>query len=258
MWRAQRRRSIPEVWSCAAVRLQRCPGVRLTVKNTSTDRIPRARGAFTGNSLAPWFGKLVVEDAFMAVQQQIDTLCYNFLSATLRPMAWSDNIVAFANSSSRVARLLSIIAQQLERMHLHIKEGSLEIVPASTRRLQWATIREGPYTFTVTDETKLLGYYVACNGDTSRSRATLLGALRGRLSSMDKRFSLASTAARARWWKQQYCGFVGFGCCISWNKLYNSAPDGHHLQFWRQAGVQTTQELQFARYVDADQTGIQN
>ena len=125
-------------------------------------------------------------------------------------MAWSDNIVAFANSPSRVARVLSIIARQLESMHLHIKDGSLEIVPASTRRQRWAAIRDGPYEFTVTDETKILGYYVACNGDTGRSRATLIGALRGRLSSMDKRFSLASTAARARWCRQQYCGFVGF------------------------------------------------
>jgi len=103
-----------------------------------------------------------------------------------------------------------LIAFQLEHVHLHVKDGSLEIVPASTRRMNWPAIRNGPFLFSVADETKLLGYHVACNGDTSRSRATLTGALRGRLAKMDKRFSLSSPAVRARWWQQQYRGFIGF------------------------------------------------
>ena len=87
MWRSQRRRNIPEVWSDAAVRLQRCPGVRLSVRNSSTGLLDRNRGALTGNSLAPWFGRLLVEDAFTAVQAQLEKLYYTFMNVVLRPMA---------------------------------------------------------------------------------------------------------------------------------------------------------------------------
>ena len=115
-----------------------------------------------------------------------------------------------ANSSRNVAKILSLLTQQLEGMHLHIKEGSQVIVPSSCRRLQWPSLRCGHQTFTGVDESKVLGYYVACNGDTSRSRSTLNGALRGRLATMDKRFALAPAGARAYWWRQQCRGFIGF------------------------------------------------
>ena len=175
-----------------------------------TEVVPRTRGALTGNSLAAWFGKLLVEDALMTVQPRIENSCFKFMNVVLRPMAWSDNIVAFAKSSRRVARILTLIAYQLESMHLHVSDGSLEVVPASTRRLQWPAIRVGPFLFSVADETKLLGYHLACNGDTGRSRATLNGALRGRLACMGKRFSQTSPVMRAKWWQQQFRGYVGY------------------------------------------------
>jgi len=210
MWRSQRRRQIPQVLCSAVVRLQRCPTIQLCVRNMTTERIPRGRGALTGNRLAPWLGRLIVEDIFTAVQPQIENVCYSFMGVRILPMAWSDNLVAFANSSRNAVKILASIAYQLESVHLRAKEDSLEIVPASSQRLRWPAMRKGPCTFRVIDESKLLGYHVACNGDTSRSRAVLNGALRGRLSHLDRRFSLSPSAVRAHWWKQQFRGYVGF------------------------------------------------
>ena len=210
IWRSQRRRGIPDVWSVAALRLQRCPKLALAVRSTMTRYLMRSRGAITGNALAPWFGRLLVEDAFVAVQADTDPLCYRFMDVRLKPMAWSDNVVGFAKSVPDVARLLSKIAQRLEQTHLFLKNGSLEIVPASTRRSQWHAIKEGPYTFDVVDESKILGYHVACNGDTSRSRATLTGALRGSAATLDRKFSLATPTLRGNWWKQQFRGLVAY------------------------------------------------
>ena len=143
MWRSQRRRGIPDALCCAAVRLQRCPGIRLAVKGSKTDCIAKTRGALTGNSLAPWFGRLIVEDAFLAVQTQVKKFCFKFMDVTLKPMAWSDNVVAFANYPARVAKIISIVAQQLERMHLHMEDVTSEIVPASSRRQHWRSLRCG-------------------------------------------------------------------------------------------------------------------
>ena len=99
MWRCQLRREIPRAWSSAAIRLQRCPEVRLSVRSGETNLIARTRGAITGNSLAPWFGQIIVEDAFIVAAPQTNGMNLSLMGIVIRPMAWSDNILAFGVSA---------------------------------------------------------------------------------------------------------------------------------------------------------------
>ena len=167
MWQCQVRREIPKAWCAAAIRLQRCPKVYLTVGNSTTAVIARSRGAITGNSLAPWFGQLMMEDAFITAAPHTDPLNLSVMHVVLRPMAWSDNILAFGQSVQVVARLLADIAEVLSTRHLAIKDGSCQIVPASTRRIPCTYVRSRGSNFEVIDEMKCLGYWIACNGDTT-------------------------------------------------------------------------------------------
>ena len=48
MWRSQRTRGIPQPLCCAVVRLQRCSAIRVCVRISITECIPRGRGALTG------------------------------------------------------------------------------------------------------------------------------------------------------------------------------------------------------------------
>ena len=210
MYNCQVRRGIPRIWSVAAIRLQICPAVKLCVRNTTTPVIPRSRGALTGNNLAPWFGRLMVEDAFLAAMPLIQSLGYSFMGISLQPMAWSDNIMAFGKSPSVVARTLAQISDILALKHLHIKEDSCEIVPASTRRLRWPSMRAGALSFDVKDEMKSLGFWISCNGDTTRNKSTMLGILRGKLALMDKRFSAVSQTVKAFWWKLHSRGAISY------------------------------------------------
>ena len=116
IWHCQRRRNMARWWCDAALRLQRCPEVRLAVRSGMTGVITRSRGALTGNGLAPLFGRMLVEDAFLLGQPFTDAVICSSMGVILRPMAWSDNLVAFANSSRKVAKILSLLAQQLESM----------------------------------------------------------------------------------------------------------------------------------------------
>ena len=78
MWRCQRRRGISTCWSSAAIRLQRCPRVKLWLRSEHTCVLRRSREGLTGNSLAAWFGKMLVEDAFMVsdcVKRDSSRLC---------------------------------------------------------------------------------------------------------------------------------------------------------------------------------------
>ena len=210
MWKSMRRRNIPTQWCSAALRLQRCPRVCLNVRSTKTCVLLRSRGALTGNSLAPWFGKLLIEDAFLAVQVFTDPLAYHFMQVSLYPMAWSDNIFVFAASVRNAAKALAALSDQLERQHLQVKDGSGVIVPASTRKLLWHSVRCRMHTFQVVAETKCLGYFLTCNGDTSQQRACMLGGLRGRIHSMSDKLAKVPPAARAFWWKMQFRGILGF------------------------------------------------
>ena len=205
------RRSIPPVWRSAAVRLQRCPQIVLTVRGMSTSAIGRSRGALTGNGLAPWFGRLIVEDALLAAMPSTEALNFHFLDAVLlRPMAWSDNIVAFGNSPANVAKSLRRIADVLGSRHLHIKDDSCEIVPSCSRRLQWSAIRSGHLRFSVVAETKLLGFWISCNGDNSTCKSVMLGGLRGKLACMDKRFTAVPAAQKAKWWQIHSRGYLAY------------------------------------------------
>jgi len=69
-----------------------------------------------------------VEDAFITADPLISNLNFQAMGVTLRPMAWSDDIVAFAASTVKVARILSHVAEVLRQRHLHNKEDSAEIV----------------------------------------------------------------------------------------------------------------------------------
>jgi len=66
---------------------------------------------------------------------------------------------------------------------------------------------------------KSLGYWITCNGDPVRNRATLVGTLRGKLAIMDKRFSSINAATKAKWWQKQFRGLVSYyaafiGCSL--------------------------------------------
>ena len=125
-------------------------------------------------------------------------------------MAWSDNILAFGTSSLGAARTLGIIAEFLHFRHLSVKSGSTEIVPACARRFVWPDISVKGLTFKVAEEMKSLGYWISCNGNNARNQSTMLGALKGKLALMDKRFVGVPPAVRASWWKLQSRGIVGY------------------------------------------------
>ena len=75
-------------------------------------------------------------------------------------------------------------------------------------------------TFKVVDEMKSLGYWISCNGNNNRNRSTMLGALKGKLALMDRRFTGVPRAVRAFWWKLQSRGIVGyFAGFLGVNKL---------------------------------------
>ena len=205
-----RRRNIPPSLCSAALRLQRCPVVTLNVRDTSTGLVERTRGALTGNSLAPLFGRILVEDVFIGAHCLTDPLSYRFLGTVIHPMAWSDNLVVFGSSVRQTAKCLSILAEHLESKFLRVKEHSGEIVPASSRKLLWHSVKYGPHAFAVVAESRVLGYHLSCNGDTSRNRCAMIGSLRGVLHRMSKNFARVLAASRAFWWKTQFRGTVNF------------------------------------------------
>ena len=210
MFQCQMRRKIPPAWMLAAIRLQRCPEVHMMTRGALSAIIPRSRGALTGNRLAPWFGRIVVEDVLLASERHTQRLNYEIMGTALRPMAWSDNIVVCGRSARGVAKSLGSIADVLALHHLRVKDDSCEIVPSCSRRLRWSSIQHSGLTFSVSDETKLLGFWITCNGDPSRNKATMLGGLRGKLAVMDKRFRGVPRAARAKWWQLQFRGYVAY------------------------------------------------
>lgn len=137
LWKCMRRRHIAPCWCAAALRLQRCPIVTLGVRSTSTGPLGRSRGALAGNSLAPWFGRILVEDVFVPAECVTSSQSYRFLGIGVYLMAWSDNIVVFGPLVKKSAACLSAIANHIERKHLRIKEGFGLIAPASARKLVW-------------------------------------------------------------------------------------------------------------------------
>jgi len=153
---------------------------------------------------------MLVEDVFLAAHCLVDPMAYRFIGVTVLPMAWSDNIFVVSTSTTRAAKALAALTDQLESQHLRAKEDSGVIVPASTRKLVWRPIRVGLHTFDVAAETRSLGYHLACSGDTSRNRATMLGGLRGRLHKLNTEFSRVSSLVRGHWWKLQFGGILGF------------------------------------------------
>ena len=112
------------------------------------------------------------------------------VTVTLPPMAWSDNIFVFTNGVDGACQAMTIIEEHLHHRHLLVKEDSVSIIPASSRRLSWPPRRVGPLRCPVIDESRCLGFNVACNGDVCTNRSKMLGALRGRLAQMGKNMSL--------------------------------------------------------------------
>ena len=94
--------------------------------------------------------------------------------------------------------------------HLRVKEDSLAIVPASTQRFIWPSVRVGMLECPVVDESRCLGYHICCSGDTGRNKAIMLGSLRGSLSQIDKKFSMCTPVVKARWWKAQFHAILGW------------------------------------------------
>ena len=206
-------RNIELPLAVAAIRLQRQPRIALRVKGVLTDVISRQRGAVTGNLLAALFGRMVVEDSMVEAHDRLRPHVFKFGDLEAWPMAWSDNLVAFSKSSNGVAKILAILSQALWKLSaLRIKDGSSEVVPASTRRHHWPdVVCDGLYC-KVVSSTKCLGYDVACNGDTSRLRVKTVAMLRGRLrkdGSVLRQHRVPSFLL-ARWWKYQFIGLVGW------------------------------------------------
>ena len=183
LFRSLRRRGVSQSWALAAVRIQRCADIRLRVRNELTAVIPRYRGALTGNRLAPLFGRTIMEDVFSCSDELVRKDIFSLCDVTLWPMAWSDNVVVFANDMRKAGRILSAIARQLhDAKGLTIKPGTPEIIPACTRHLSWPSLHIGGLDISVTDSFKCLGFTITCNGDTTVQKHGMLGALRGLLS----------------------------------------------------------------------------
>jgi len=122
---------------------------------------------------------------------------------------------------------LNQIAGVLHARHLMIKPDSAEIVPASTGRKNWPPISLGGLSFKVQDEMKTLGYWITCNGDPVRMRSIVMGTLRGKLASMDKRFVCVPQARKAKWWQLQFRGILSYfaafiGCSATWYRTLSS------------------------------------
>jgi len=76
----------------------------------------------------------------------------------------------------------------------------------------WPDIKAGNVVSTVSSTMKCLGYYLACNGDTSEQKAKCLGSLRGALSKQTKvlKHPWVPSFLIARWWRMQINGVLGF------------------------------------------------
>ena len=207
------RRGVTLPWCLAALRTQRCPQVSLKVKGVLTPAIQRCKGAMTGSRLAAVFGRILVEDAFMRADTVISRYHFHFGNLHISPFAWSDNIVVITKSVRAAAKSLKGIADALwETGELDIKDGSVEIVPASTRRYTWHPMAMGTMSFDIVERTRCLGYALTCNGDTSITRDRMLGALRGALCRNNEWLSKSYVPPflKARWWKQQVAGSIGW------------------------------------------------
>ena len=141
---ALRRRAVNRQWALAAVRIQRMPQIALRVKGAITSTIRRCRGAITGNCLAALFGQMIVEDVFLKVHGRIRSFAFNHEDIDLYPMAWSDNMMVFGNSITHVAKTFAVLEYALwEVSELRSKEGSAELVPASSQKFVWPCVKTG-------------------------------------------------------------------------------------------------------------------
>lgn len=186
--------------------------MNLRVKNVLTAVIQRRKGVMTGSRLAATFGRILVEDAFLRADSVMSNHVFRFGDLKLPPFAWSDNVIVISNSVAGVAKSLKAISDALwETGELEIKDGSTEIVPASTRRHNWRSLALGTMSFEVVDSFRCLGYFLACNGDTGVTRDRMLGALRGALGK-NKWLNDGSVPKflKARWWRQQLSGTIGW------------------------------------------------
>ena len=211
VYKSLRRRSIPSVWCCAAVRLQRCAQVCLTVKGITTGCLRRTRGALTGNRLAPIFGRVIVEDTYLTADCEMQRHFFQSEDVVVTPMAWSDNLYFFARSIRGAAKMMETLDRHLwDRGKLQVKEDSLSIIPACTRKLVWPPVRVRNVQCPVVSEAKSLGYHLSCSGDTCKSRQLTLGALRGCIRSGRASLMALPSSVRARWWQAQFRGYLGF------------------------------------------------
>jgi hypothetical protein len=217
LYRSMRRRGISREWAIAAIRIHRCARVRLQVRGNLTDVITRSKGALTGNCLAPAFGRMTMEDVFTMCDHLTEQSIFKLGGIELKPMAWSDNIVVFANSTRKAGRIMGFIEEHLYlNGGLLVKEGSAEIIPACSRILTWASVRVNGRDCPVIDSFKCLGFQITCNGNTAGQKSRTLGALRGLLASAAKRIARPgiSQYCRARWWRAQINGFVGYNAAF--------------------------------------------
>ena len=127
-------------------------------------------------------------------------------------MAWSDNIVVYANTVRQAATILALIEDTLYQLGgLRIKDGSVEIVPACARRLVWQDVRVDGLRCSVIDSCKMLGYTITCNGDVTAQKSRMIGTLRGLLASVRKTVGQHGVPAcvRAKWWRGQLHCLIG-------------------------------------------------
>ena len=95
---------------------------------------------------------------------------------------------------------------------LAIKDGSTQIVQASTRRYDEHFLKRGDLSCLVVSQMRCLGYDITCNGDTSSMKQRALGCLRGTVHQNSSWLgeSFVPLGLKARWWKQQVHGALSW------------------------------------------------
>ena len=147
----------------------------------------------------------------------VETYIFRLRDITLWPMARSDNIYAFANSTTDATKSLSIIAEKFYALgRFQVKDGSTEIAPACTRHFTWPDITVSGLRFTEVDEFVCLGYTMTCDGDVSSQRSRVLGTFRGSLVSASKSLAKTQTSQfyRAKWWRSQLQGLIVYNAAF--------------------------------------------
>ena len=106
------------------------------------------------------------------------------------PCAWSTNLAWFTNQLETALELPKLLRDKLwEVGRLHLKDGSVEMVQACSRRLDEEMITAHGLDVKLTPATKFLGFVITGTGDTAEQKAGLLGALHGKVAVLKRKLT---------------------------------------------------------------------